>query len=42
VLVFDDEDGGCHDRMLHRRAANAPARRGSGPAVLTSGPCGES
>ena len=24
VLVFDDENGGCHGRMLHRRAANAP------------------
>ena len=33
VLVFDDEDGGCHARMLHRRAANAPRRRGSGPGA---------
>ena len=42
VLVFDDEDGGCHAGMLHRRAANAPARRGSGPGVLTNGPRAES
>jgi hypothetical protein len=46
VLVFDDEDGGCHVAMLHRQARFAPgAARGTLAAatgrLATSGPAGE-
>ena len=30
VLVFDDEDGGCHAGMLHRRRREIAARHGLG------------
>jgi hypothetical protein len=46
VLVFDDEDRGCHPGMLHRRGRFASrAARGTLAAatgrLATSGPAGE-